>query len=58
LTAAAVCCAVVPHGFNSLQEFSDWAQCQVLELVAHYTPASDAEVCRQQQQQQGCGWLE
>lgn len=49
-----------------LQEFSDWAQCQVLELVAHYTPGSDAEVCsssgggsatnsnafKQQQQQQ------
>jgi myo-inositol catabolism protein IolC len=27
-----------------LQELSDWSQCQVLELVSHYTPANDAEV--------------
>jgi myo-inositol catabolism protein IolC len=40
-----LCCGAV-----LLQEFSDWAQCQVLELVAHYTPASDAEVRQQQQQ--------
>jgi vesicle coat complex subunit len=26
------------------QELSDWSQCQVLELVAHYHPASDEEV--------------
>lgn len=29
---------------SGVQEFSDWAQCQVLELVAHYTPDSEAEV--------------
>ncbi|KAF6256499.1 adaptin N terminal region-domain-containing protein [Scenedesmus sp. NREL 46B-D3] len=29
---------------NKIKELSDWAQCQVLELVAHYTPGSDAEV--------------
>jgi hypothetical protein len=26
------------------QEFSDWIQCQVLELSAHYKPSSEAEV--------------
>jgi hypothetical protein len=64
------CCCCLLFWFaacnDCVQEFSDWAQCQVLELVAHYTPASDAEVrqqqqqCgwQQQQQQQQCGWLE
>ena len=27
-----------------LQDFSDWSQCQVLELVSHYKPASEDEV--------------
>ena len=26
------------------QDFSDWSQCQVLELVSHYKPASEDEV--------------
>lgn len=29
---------------NRLKEFSDWAQCQILELTAHYKPSSEAEV--------------
>ncbi|GIL71417.1 hypothetical protein Vretimale_2716 [Volvox reticuliferus] len=29
---------------NRIKEFSDWGQCQVLELVTHYTPAAEAEV--------------
>lgn len=27
-----------------MQEFSEWAQCQVLEFVSHYTAADAAEV--------------
>ncbi len=26
------------------QDFSEWAQCQVLDFVAHYTPGSKEEV--------------
>lgn len=26
------------------QDFSEWAQCQVLEFVTHYQPGSEAEV--------------
>lgn len=29
---------------NRLKEFSDWSQCQVLELAAHYTPGGEPEV--------------
>mmetsp|Transcript_32786 Transcript_32786/g.83214 ORF Transcript_32786/g.83214 Transcript_32786/m.83214 type:complete len:924 (-) Transcript_32786:319-3090(-) len=29
---------------NRLKEFSDWAQCAVLELAASYTPSGEAEV--------------
>eukprot|EP00878_Enallax_costatus_P027330 GHUV01029406.1.p1 GENE.GHUV01029406.1~~GHUV01029406.1.p1 ORF type:complete len:554 (+),score=105.09 GHUV01029406.1:514-2175(+) len=29
---------------NRIKEFSDWSQCQVLELVSHYTPENDSEV--------------
>eukprot|EP00798_Chlamydomonas_sp_ICE-L_P024469 gene24469-10073_t len=28
---------------NRLKEFSDWSQCQVLELASYYMPASEAE---------------
>lgn len=27
-----------------MQEFSEWAQCQVLDIVAQYPPASEQEV--------------
>jgi vesicle coat complex subunit len=26
------------------QDFSDWSQCQVMELVSHYVPSSENEV--------------
>lgn len=29
---------------NRLKEFTDWAQCAVLELAAAYKPAGEAEV--------------
>lgn len=29
---------------NRIKEFSDWSQCQVIELAAAYEPASEAEV--------------
>lgn len=31
-------------GCLPMQELSDWSQCQVLELVAHYKPGGDEEV--------------
>ncbi|GLI59252.1 hypothetical protein VaNZ11_001098 [Volvox africanus] len=36
--------ALVYSLLNRIKEFSDWGQCQVLELVTHYTPAAEAEV--------------
>ncbi|GLC44199.1 hypothetical protein PLESTB_000752500 [Pleodorina starrii] len=36
--------ALVYSLLNRIKEFSDWGQCQVLELVTHYTPSSEAEV--------------
>lgn len=27
-----------------MQEFSEWAQCQVLEFAAHYRPSGEQEV--------------
>jgi hypothetical protein len=56
MNADDICCAFFAVHCSWVQEFSDWAQCQVLELVAQYTPASDAEVGGQQQQQK-VGWL-
>eukprot|EP00195_Chlamydomonas_chlamydogama_P008244 CAMPEP_0202904088 /NCGR_PEP_ID=MMETSP1392-20130828/27835_1 /ASSEMBLY_ACC=CAM_ASM_000868 /TAXON_ID=225041 /ORGANISM="Chlamydomonas chlamydogama, Strain SAG 11-48b" /LENGTH=846 /DNA_ID=CAMNT_0049591569 /DNA_START=246 /DNA_END=2786 /DNA_ORIENTATION=+ len=29
---------------NRIKEFSDWSQCQVLEVVSHHVPANDSEV--------------
>lgn len=29
---------------NKIKEFSDWSQCQVLELASHYVPANEEEV--------------
>ncbi|GAX84188.1 hypothetical protein CEUSTIGMA_g11611.t1 [Chlamydomonas eustigma] len=29
---------------NKIKDFSDWSQCQVLELVSHYVPSSESEV--------------
>ncbi|KAG2423691.1 hypothetical protein HXX76_015081 [Chlamydomonas incerta] len=29
---------------NRIKEFSDWGQCQVLELASYYVPSSEAEV--------------
>lgn len=31
-------------GRSALQEFSDWHQCQVLEVVSHYSPENEQEV--------------
>ncbi|GIL46366.1 hypothetical protein Vafri_3358 [Volvox africanus] len=36
--------ALVYSLLNRIKEFSDWGQCQVLELVTHYTPTAEAEV--------------
>ena len=41
------CLAHVPHlatGLLLLQEFSEWAQCQVLEFASHYRPSDEQEV--------------
>ncbi|GBF87867.1 beta-adaptin A [Raphidocelis subcapitata] len=34
----------VYHLINRIKDFSEWAQCAVLELASHYRPASEAEV--------------
>ncbi|EFJ51657.1 hypothetical protein VOLCADRAFT_56821 [Volvox carteri f. nagariensis] len=36
--------ALVYSLLNRIKEFSDWGQCQVLQLATHYTPTSEAEV--------------
>ncbi len=37
-------CALLVWWLGGAQEFSDWGQCQVLELAGKYKPASEAEV--------------
>jgi hypothetical protein len=32
------------HACEHLQEFSDWSQCQVVELAAAYEPVAEAEI--------------
>ncbi|KIY91802.1 AP-4 complex subunit beta [Monoraphidium neglectum] len=34
----------VYHLVNRLKDFSEWAQCAVLELVSHYRPSGESEV--------------
>jgi vesicle coat complex subunit len=36
--------ALVYSLVNRIKEFTDWAQCQVMELCSHYTPGSESEV--------------
>jgi hypothetical protein len=36
--------ALVYHLLNRLRDFSEWAQCAVLELVAHHRPTTEGEV--------------
>lgn len=34
----------LPCDCSPVQEFSEWAQCQVLEFAAHYRPSGEQEV--------------
>lgn len=36
--------ALVYNLINRIKEFSDWSQCQVLELASHYRPSSESEI--------------
>jgi len=36
--------SIVFHLLNRIKEFSEWSQCIVLELVAHYSPESEKDV--------------
>jgi len=36
--------AIVMHLLNRMRDFNEWQQCVLLDLVAHYTPASQNEM--------------
>ena len=39
-----VCCSDSQWSRPALQDFSEWAQCQVLEFVSQYRPAGEQEI--------------
>ena len=36
--------SIIYHLLNRIREFSEWAQCIVLDLVARYTPENEKDV--------------